>query len=38
MREEYVGTKGNTLVDHKREKYKKGCKGYKDKKRENNIN
>ena len=32
--EEYVGAKGNTLVDHKkREKYKKGIKGYKDIKR-----
>ena len=32
--EEYVGAKGNTLVDHKREKYKKGYKGYKNIKRE----
>ena len=24
--EEYVGAKGNTLVDHKKEKYKKGIK------------
>ena len=25
-REEYVGAKGNTLVDHKKRKYKKGIK------------